>query len=236
MTIMQSIPSGWLELNGLTIPSAIAAYPELYVAAPASWKSGGDLSLPDMRGRMPVGHHAGNELFDQLEEKGGATSVTLQKANVPKHKHEMLSHTHTVASHGHSISEHRHTADHEHGRVWTAPPFVNPDNSNVPVVAAFGSGNLGFGSNTIGGSIKLNLLNSTDLLSEPYTSHSHSFDIRNLQVNTSRVGLTTNNAGQQDTGSTDPGDTKDGTKDGLGANAFSTVSPYFVLRFIIKAH
>lgn len=41
------IPSGWVELNGQTLTGAETAYPDLWAASPAAWKSGSDLVLPN---------------------------------------------------------------------------------------------------------------------------------------------------------------------------------------------
>ncbi len=40
------IPSGWVELNGQTLVGAETDYPDLWLNAPAAWKSGSDLVLP----------------------------------------------------------------------------------------------------------------------------------------------------------------------------------------------
>ena len=142
------------------------------------------------------------------------------------HSHTMSQHAHSVNEHDHSINEHQHTADHEHGSIWSDEPYWNPDNANITLVAGFGTGALGFGLNGQYANVVLNLLNSTDLLSNNYGTHSHRTTIPNLRVNTSKVSLTTNktalstnSAGQTatgsttagTTGSTDPGDTNSKT-------------------------
>jgi microcystin-dependent protein len=244
MTIMQSIPTGWLELNGLTIPDANAEYPELYAAAPSAWKTGGSLNLPDMRGRMPVGQHASNALFNQLEEKGGVTSVTLQKANVPKHAHEMPTHNHTMPSHSHTLSKHKHSINHNHpARTTTATTHNHTTsetaiNSGLAVVYQGGGGSLGIADGNVWGGVWGNPLNVGKLNgSSSGGSHTHSVDLPNFTGTSGEAsGTNTSSVDPGDTNSKDPGDTKDGTLDGLGSSAFTTVSPYFVLRFIIKAH
>ena len=229
--------AAWLACDGAAYSRA--AYPDLFAAIGVSYGSGDGattFNVPNLNSRFPFGASAGqtggsndavavshsHTVGSHSHTMGSHThTIGSHSHSMPSHTHTMGSHTHTMSKHTHSISdhshsidEHRHTADHEHGRYWTAPPFVNPDNPSIPVVAAFGTGNLGFGSNTIGGQISLNTMNSSDLLSEPYTSHSHSIDISNLRVDTSKVSLTTNNtalstssAGSTATGSTSPGTT-----------------------------
>ena len=244
MTAMESIPAGWLELNGLTVPNAQTMYPELYAAAPASWKSNGDLVLPDMRGRMPVGRDVGNSLFNTLGKKGGATSVTLQKANVPKHTHEMPTHSHTMPSHKHTMGTHTHSISHDHGAADTTTTSHTHStsettiNSGLHVVYYGGGGTLGLADGNVWGGVAGAPMNLGKLTgSSTGGAHKHSF---NMPSFSGTSGATdpgdTSNTDPGDTNSTDPGDTKDGTLAGLGSAAFNTVSPYFVLRFIIKAH
>lgn len=51
----KNIPSGWLELNGQSIPNANTTYPALWAATPAMWKSGTTLNLPNMAQAFPQG-------------------------------------------------------------------------------------------------------------------------------------------------------------------------------------
>jgi len=240
MTAMESIPVGWLELNGLIVTDAQTMYPELYAAAPASWKSNGDLVLPDMRGRMPVGRDATSSLFNTIGKKGGATSATLEKANVPKHTHEMPTHRHTMGTHKHTMGTHTHTIDHNHGAANT-----NTDGAHAhdTIENNYGADGSVAGWVNAPGWVQLNGLTTRGGLTyergvtSKGSSHKHSFNMPNFTGTSGAADPgDTSTVDPGDTSTVDPGDTKDGTLSGLGSNAFDTVSPYFVLRFIIKAH
>jgi microcystin-dependent protein len=48
-------PSGWAILDGSTITNAQTNNPALWANVDATWKSGSNIVLPDMRGRFPMG-------------------------------------------------------------------------------------------------------------------------------------------------------------------------------------
>jgi microcystin-dependent protein len=100
--------TGWLQLNGATVLNAQTLYPGLWAVAPAAWKSGTSLLLPNMSGRVLEGGGT-------LGATGGAMTHTLVEANLASHDHTMA-HTHTIdmgassgfVSGGQSVS-HTHT-------------------------------------------------------------------------------------------------------------------------------
>jgi hypothetical protein len=103
-------PSGWLMLDGSAHVGADTAYPELWALAPAGWKSGTTLTLPDARGRMAVGYQASQAVFDTIGETGGSRDAAL------------VTHTHGLGAHTHTLA-HTHTTDdpgtHTHGAADT---------------------------------------------------------------------------------------------------------------------
>jgi len=103
-TVKSTADTGWLMLNGSAIASADTLYPSLWAAAPASWKSGTTLNLPDMSNRT-----LGGSGSTSLGASGGSNAVTLSTSNLPAHNHSI--------NHGHADnfsanqSQHRHTVD-----------------------------------------------------------------------------------------------------------------------------
>jgi len=81
-TISSTADTGWLLLDGSAVSSADSLYPSLWSVAPASWKSGTTLTLPDMSNKT-----LGGSGTTTLGAAGGANSVTLSTANLPSHFH-----------------------------------------------------------------------------------------------------------------------------------------------------
>lgn len=103
MWLFPTAPDGWIFIEGQAIAGANVSMPDLWAAAPAGWKSGTTLTMPNMQGKVPVHQDVGQTEFDTLLETGGAKTTTLVKANVPKHEHGI---------------------DHDHG---AAPYTTDPD-------------------------------------------------------------------------------------------------------------
>lgn len=83
-------PTGWLLCDGSSVLRA--DYPELFTAlggASSPWglPDATHFSLPDMRGRTPVGRDAAQAEFDALGEAGGAKSHAVTVAELPSHNH-----------------------------------------------------------------------------------------------------------------------------------------------------
>ena len=86
-----TIPSGFLIADGSTFSSA--TYPALYAVL-------GTTTLPDLRGRIPVGKSASGTL-STLGATGGEETVLLEITHLAAHTHEHFNHTHTIAQHTH---------------------------------------------------------------------------------------------------------------------------------------
>jgi len=97
-----SAPTGWLICDGTT-SYLKADYPALdAVLSAASYPYGSDathFTVPDLRGRVPVGKGTHADV-DTLSDSDGLAVGS----RTPKHSHTVNSHSHTVDSHSHSIS------------------------------------------------------------------------------------------------------------------------------------
>lgn len=92
-TFARTAPDGWLMLDGSSFNAS--TYPDLAAAI-------GTTSLPDFRGRFPIG--AGGVTGAQLGATGGAGEITLTQAQLPSHTHAVTDtgHTHAVTDPGHA--------------------------------------------------------------------------------------------------------------------------------------
>ena len=78
---LASVPTGWLALDGRTHHKN--DYPELFDVLPASMKTGGNFTLPDMADSFAFGTNTPAEIGDA----GGSNSTTLTIAQLPAHTH-----------------------------------------------------------------------------------------------------------------------------------------------------
>lgn len=91
-TVSTSADTGWLLLNGQTVASADTTYPALWAVAPASWKSGTSLVLPNAANRAVFGQGS-----TALGGTGGSNTVTIASGNLPVHTHT-IDHNHPSTS------------------------------------------------------------------------------------------------------------------------------------------
>jgi microcystin-dependent protein len=111
-------PTGWLFHNQ-AVANADTTYPALWAAAPASWKSGSTLTIPDFTDRVLA--QAGTTA---LGATGGANSRTIASANLPVHTH---------------------TIDHDHGSVTSSGGGSHNHSGAVFVAQNSGAVTLGGG-------------------------------------------------------------------------------------------
>lgn len=120
LTIAAVAPAGWALFTGQTLTGADVAYPALWAVAPAAWKSGANLILPDARGRYLV--TSGGAAA--LGSVGGSNSRTLTTAQMPYHGHggatasENANHYHSVPDHLHGVNIWSAAADRALGTSW----------------------------------------------------------------------------------------------------------------------
>lgn len=110
------VPNGWLLCNGSAISRK--TYGDLFKVIGTTYGAGNSnttFTLPDMRGRLPIGAGTGTSLTTRtLGANLGAETVTLAETNLPPHTHtatvgtQSANHTHTGTSGGHSVN-HTHS-------------------------------------------------------------------------------------------------------------------------------
>jgi microcystin-dependent protein len=109
-------PTGWLICDGTTISRT--TYAALFAVISTTYGVGDGsttFTLPNLKGKVPVGRDSADASFDVMGEVGGAKTHTLTSTEMPSHTHTQDSHNHTQNSHNHTQDAHSHTvADHTH--------------------------------------------------------------------------------------------------------------------------
>jgi microcystin-dependent protein len=83
-----SAPDGWLLCDGSAVSRT--TFSGLFATIGESYGVGDGVTtfnLPNLKGRVPVGHDAGQVEFDVLAETGGEKTHTLSEAEMPSHTH-----------------------------------------------------------------------------------------------------------------------------------------------------
>jgi microcystin-dependent protein len=122
------LPSGWLSCDGQSL--AIATYSDLFSVIGTLY--GGDgvtsFSVPDLRGRVPIGPGQGPGLTSRnLGASGGIEAETLALAEMPSH------------AHGFRASSANGITDRPGGSVFARDPAAMPEFGAVADVS-LGSG------------------------------------------------------------------------------------------------
>jgi len=100
-----SVPDGALECDGSTY--AQADYPELYSVLDSAYIVDADnFTVPDLRGRVPVGIGTGSGLTPRaMNDSFGEEDHVLTTAELASHNHTQNPHTHTEITATASIAE-----------------------------------------------------------------------------------------------------------------------------------
>ena len=109
-------PNGWLICDGSTVSRK--TYGDLFKVIGTTYGAGNSnttFTLPDMRGRLPIGAGTGTSLTARtLGANLGAETVTLAQTNLPSHTHTASVGTQS-ANHTHTGTSGNISADHTHG-------------------------------------------------------------------------------------------------------------------------
>lgn len=227
-TIKSSADTGWLLLNGATVTSASSLYPALWAVAPAAWKSGSSLLLPNMANR----HLSGQDTGDTLGASSGSNTRQIASGNLPTHTHTLSAHTHTMASHSHTMA-HTHTLSaHTHtASGTTSGPSIDIVQRNATYITP-SAGDQSFRAidqfkdATTGGM----------QLQTSYRDHTHTWSATSAGPSTDATGSSSAaNTGSNNDATNGP--SSDTTGNGGFANtAFNVESAHLIVNFQIKAH
>jgi microcystin-dependent protein len=114
-------PPGWAILDGSTLTNAQTTYPALWANVDPTWKSGSDIVLPDMRGRVPVGRGTHADV-DALSDNDGVAVASRR----PKHGH-----SHTLAFAGTAGNTGTVSSDHTHSGTTATDSPDHAHNQNL---------------------------------------------------------------------------------------------------------
>lgn len=147
-------PTGYLLCDGSSVGTA--TYSQLFAVIGYSYGgSGANFSLPNLKGRVPVGRDSAQTEFDALAETGGAKTHTLTSAEMPSHTHTGTtttdgSHTHAQTGRFSSFTSHNHFGSGVTGAAEAASPDQGVS-GNMGNTGAGGSHSHTFTSNATGG-------------------------------------------------------------------------------------
>jgi microcystin-dependent protein len=129
-------PSGYLLCEGQSVSTTTFA--DLFAVIGYTYGgSGANFTVPNLKGRIPVGLDATQTEFDALGEAGGAKAVALSASELPAHSHPNTLSSNTVASSGHTHS-HASPVGLNSGSIHVLGPN-NPALSNVGLGAYTGA-------------------------------------------------------------------------------------------------
>lgn len=142
-------PAGYAILDGSTLTNAATNYPTLYANVDAAWKSGNDIILPDIRGRIPVGKGTHTDV-DTLNDNDGVAVGSRR----PAHAHSSaLTFTGTGGTTGTDSPDHAH-AIYDPGHSHSTPSFdtgaSGPSGGTVFITGTTQTGVSGTGIATYG--------------------------------------------------------------------------------------
>ena len=204
-TARTTAPTGWLLCEGQAVSRTTFA--RLFDAIGTTYGAGDGsttFTLPNLKGRVPVGRDDSQTEFDALGETSGAKTVTLNETQIPSHNHTGTTssdgaHTHTFSGTTSTGGSHQHTGARggTAALVLTQTAAGDGGVANRWHLADGSSGGVGILGTLAAGSHSHTYSGTTSGAS---TNHTHSF--------------TTANTG--------------------GGSAHNNLQPYIVLNYMIK--
>jgi microcystin-dependent protein len=232
-----SAPTSHLICDGSSLLRA-GTYADLFAVIGTTFGAadGTHFSLPDMRGRFPLGVNAGSPA---LAGTGGSFNHTHTG---PSHTHTGPSHSHTMANHTHTMGNHTHTmANHVHsGPSHTHPVSGTHQHSTALANTGMIRGNP-YGSGATFTSTQSSTASSisdsrtatlTNAVSSGTTDAAGTGNTGGASSNTSD-GPSTNTSDGPSNNTSDAAGTGATGADGTGATG-SNNPPYLGINFIIK--
>jgi microcystin-dependent protein len=210
-----SAPAGYLLCQGQSVSTA--EFAGLFAAIGYNYGgSGASFNVPNLENRVPVGKGSGT--FGNLNNVGGAESVTLTVDQMPSHSHTQNAHSHGASSG--SAGSHSHTAS-----TNTAGSHTHGD-SGSHTHGAFRGINASRGAGTSSGiqstNISSAIFDTTTATTHTHTSsggHSHTITVADDGSHSHAVSVDNATATNQNTG---------------GGLAHNNLQPYIVVNYIIK--
>ena len=149
-TARLTAPTGWLLCEGQAVSRT--TYVRLFDAIGTAYGSGDGsttFTVPNLKGRIPVGRDSSQTEFDALGEAGGAKTHTLTTSEMPSHTHVQNSHNHTQDSHNHTQNAHNHNFSYSGGQ-YSGWPLSTGGGGNVTLYVGNDAGYsyVGIASNT----------------------------------------------------------------------------------------
>jgi microcystin-dependent protein len=130
-------PTGWLLCEGQAVSRTTFA--RLFDAIGTTYGNGDGsttFTLPNLKGRVPVGRDDSQTEFDALGETSGAKTVTLNETQIPAHNHTGT--TSSDGAHTHTFSGTTSTnGNHEHG-IYLGATQLGYTNGTVSVGSGLG--------------------------------------------------------------------------------------------------
>lgn len=187
-TVAAAAPTGWLFFNQ-TVVNAQTLYPSLWAVAPAGWKSGSSLVLPDTRDKFIVG--AGSSFT--LGTAAGSNTKTIGTGNLPSHSHT-IDHDHPAGTTSTVSSDHSHgfsgTTDtqgnHAHTTGVASNGFIS-DGAGNNGSAGIASG-AGFAFTTVTGTTGAHAHNYSGNTGGISANHTHTFDVAAISGSSGSTG------------------------------------------------
>jgi microcystin-dependent protein len=143
-------PNGWLICNGDAVSRS--AYNNLFKVIGTTYGVGNSnttFTLPDMRGRCPIGVGTGASLTARtLGSNVGAETATLAQVNLPSHTHATTVGTQS-ANHTHTGTSGNISADHTHS-YGTPIGTTGATNGIIDSLTASSSGTPVTGGSSVG--------------------------------------------------------------------------------------
>jgi microcystin-dependent protein len=135
-------PTGWLLCEGQAVSRTIFA--RLFDAIGTTYGTGDGsttFTLPNLRGRVPVGRDTTQTEFDVLGEAGGDKTVSLTEAQLPSHSHTTPNHSHTFSGTTSENGFHAHNASQPY-RIYNGVVQINGEGiAGGPAGTNFGNFN-----------------------------------------------------------------------------------------------
>jgi microcystin-dependent protein len=248
-----SAPSGWLLCQGQAVSRT--TYAALFAVIGTTYGAGNGsttFTVPNLKGRVPVGLDSGDASFNALGETGGAKTHTLTSAQsgVPAHGHTFTgtngttsannrshNHANTLSSATVASSTHRHSGpSHNHAQAFPIHPSGGAG-SNGPIAATpWNTSVYGFGSQiTYPNTGVISITGSaSSATGYPYLTSVSGTGNTGTPNATTTVSISNADESQNHTHTITPSGTVNNNTAANASEAHNNLQPYIAMNYIIK--